>query len=199
MKGSVLGGVELTVGGLDARMDDLPKLQDENTDAILSRTGGGDFGEEPLELDSPPISGEACVVGGDEDVLASVIPAALSVPSDRGGTVEKRDARCEMNDPILAPQVFSVAFVSDAACVATVAADIDKGFKCGFAFGLGLRAGDVEFVLDKSELGERKKESCDEDLLRPPPMFKSECVISTGVLEVLEPASFPREDELTDR
>lgn len=123
--------------------------------------------------------------------------------------MEKRDARWEMKEPMLAPHALSAAFVSEAACVAAVAAVaavIDRGFKCGFAFafGPGLRAGDVvEFEFDRSEDGERKNDNCDEDLLRappPPPLSKSECVISTGVPEeVLDPASFPSEDELTDR
>jgi len=196
--------VVVAVGGCAAGTDDRPKLQDENTDAILSRTGGGDFGGELLPVfDSPPTPGRVCIVGGDGDEFTPPVPTMLSGLPVRGATVENRDARCEMNDPMLTPHVLSVAFVSDAACVAAVAAVaevIDNGFKC--RFGLGLRAGDVELVVfDKNEVGARKKDSCDDDLLRPSPaLSKSECVISTGVLdEVLDPASFPTDVELADR
>lgn len=102
---------------MDAGTDDRPKLQDENMDAILSRISGCDFdGEEPSGTGSPSISGEACVLGGEDDeALASSAPSVLSPLPVWGATVENRDALCEMNDPILVPHVFNVAFVSDAA------------------------------------------------------------------------------------
>ena len=105
------------VAGFDAGMDDRLKLQDENIDAILSRIGGCALGGDDLrELESPLTSGEACVVGGEfEEISASLVPSALSALPGRGATVENRDARCEMNDPILVPHVLNVAFVSDAA------------------------------------------------------------------------------------
>lgn len=73
--------VGLVVNGLAVGTDDRPKLQDENIEAILSRTGGDGFGGEELPalvLDSPTSSGKECAAGGDdEDVLASLTPSVL--------------------------------------------------------------------------------------------------------------------------
>ena len=79
---------------------------------MLSRAGG-DLGGEVLDPRPDVVTlVEARVVGGDECALLVASPTLPPLFCLMGPSAEYRAVRCEMNEPMLAPQVPKAAFAS---------------------------------------------------------------------------------------